>query len=102
MEDDYPFSIFRYYLKGKDKENFEIIFFSEINDSIPDEVRRNKSKQIKFKGKDYKVYRWGSGRLSDIYKPLPLFNKVKEELSERIFDLFMKDHKELISKLIHK
>jgi len=100
LEEDTPFSRNKYYLKGREKENFEIIFFSEINDSIPDEVRRDKIKKLEFMGKDYEVHRYGHETVRDIYKPLPLFNKVKEGLSERFFNLFIDDHKSIISKLI--
>jgi hypothetical protein len=97
---DPPFSQYTYYLKGKEEEKFEIVFFSEISDSIPDEVRTDKTKKLTFRNKDYEVDMYSNGIIIDIYKPLVMFNIVKEKLSERLLDLFMKEHKKIISKLI--
>ena len=77
-----------------------MLFFSEIINLIPNEVRTGKTKIFKFKGKEYKVDRYGSGIVRDIYNPLPLFNNVKKYLSQRLFELFINDHKLIISKLI--
>lgn len=94
-----PFSINEYQLEGKEKEEFEIIFFPELCKSIPNEVRKNKAKKIKFRGKTYNVYKsWHL--VMDIYYSLPMFKKVHNILSNNLLNLLEKNHNDIILKII--
>ncbi len=98
--DTTPFSLYKYYLKGETREKFKLIFSSDMCDLIHNEVKHGKTEKISFKGTEYKVY-GGGGILDYIYRPLPIFNEVKEILTQKFLQLFEIDYKSIISKIIY-
>lgn len=94
-----PFSFKEFYLEGENSEDLEIIFNECPSGIIPIDFKKNKNDILKFQGKNYKVGRIHEGIVSDIYQPLPLFNKIHAILTERILNLFETDYKKFIIKL---